>query len=213
MSGSPPSEVPLGQIAVRGAFAPVVGRPVRPPCIPAAAQLAERLQRAALRPACVGAVRKLQLGSLVVSTPGLRRRCQGLFSDDPLRTATTTSWIAWVTAAVCAGLSTRESWVEPGTTRCTLLVDRATDWFWSAIHPFALPLAAVRTTSGFAAKSWSWPASASDRLATPNSSMKPPISFPVAAVVRASSRYLGDRYANSLLAMIRPTPSRDVVAA
>src|SRR4051794_8125739 len=139
-------------------------------------------------------------------------RSQGYLKGAPVRTATTTSWMAWVTAAACLGLSTRESWVEPGTTRCTLSVDRAADWFWSLIHPLLLPTAAVRTTSGFPSRPWSWPASASDRFATPNSSMNPPISFPVAAVVRASSRYLAGRYPKSLSAMTRPTPSREVVA-
>src|SRR3954447_8320474 len=76
-------------------------------------------------------------------------RSQGYLNGAPVRTASTTSWMAWVTAAVCAGLSTRESWVEPGTTRCTLSVDRAADWFWSAIHPLLLPRAAVSTTRGF----------------------------------------------------------------
>src|SRR4051794_12222308 len=119
--------------------------------------------------------------------------CQLRWSGAPVRTAVTTSWMAWVTAAVCWGLSTRESWVEPGTTRCTLLLDRVADWFWSPIHPLLLPRAAVSTTRGFPLRLWSWPASASDRFATRNSSRKPPISLPVAAVVRASSRYLGGR--------------------
>src|SRR3954447_6786209 len=49
-------------------------------------------------------------------------------------------------------------------------------------------------------------------IRTRNSSREPPISIPVAAVVRASSRYLGGRSEKLVLAMSRPSPSREVVA-
>src|SRR6188768_3064998 len=136
---------------------------------------------------------------------GWRIPCQGPFSGPPVRTDSTTSWIARAMAAACSGFSTKEGWVAPETTRWRLLVDSLTDLFWSAIHPLELSSSAVRTISGFAPRLRRLPASASDRFATTNSSRKPAISFPVAAVLRASSRYVGGRSEKLVLAMMYPT--------
>jgi hypothetical protein len=58
-----------------------------------------------------------------IACRGRRIWRQGWWSGAPVRTETTTSWIALVTAAAWSGLSTREAWVAPGTTRWRLLVD------------------------------------------------------------------------------------------